>query len=57
MFSSYMWCADGLGAASKRGVGFSNIWSDTFLGKKSTVVQMLELNFNFFKKVIERGEK
>ena len=52
------------GAASKRGVGFSNIWSASFLEllRKIKVVQMLVVfNFNFFMKVIERerrkGEK
>ena len=49
------------GAASKRGgVGFSNIWSASFLEllRKIKVVQMLVVfNFNFFMKVIERGRR
>ena len=49
------------GAASKRGgVGFSNIWSASFLElfRKIKVVQMLAIfNFDFFMKVIEREEK
>ena len=47
------------GAASKRGVGFSNIWSDSFIEqlRKHKSCKCYVFNFNFFMKVIERGEK
>ena len=53
-----MWCADGRWCSFKeRSRILQHLVRYLPIGKKSTVVQMLELNFNFFKKVIERGEK
>ena len=48
-----------VGAASKRGVGFSNIWSDSFLEqlRKHKPCKCYVFNFDFFMKVIEEGRK